>query len=700
MSYKIRSTIELFHKIKSSMSSFIKGKISLVNVLMLIVIGSFIITGIILGFTFYLKNTQHAIQSAYETLDSISSLIEESINTIIAERIKELNFLKDEIEMGNKIKPEIISHFLQSFDDGISITDEIGIVRRAWPKNREVLIGQDVSFRDYFKKPKETLRPYLSGSFKSLVNTNTVVLGIPIIKNGLFKGVIAGGMLLKGGKINYLISSTKFLNTGEIVIVDEKKTILFHKDPTQLGRIFTKFPIDVVGYRECWIDGKEYLVGIRKMQDSSWRIVVYIDRDTILRHTRESLRFSLFSSIILVIVVIILVILILGKILNPLVYITNLAEEYGTGNYSKSPPTSRYREISEFANAFNEMRSAIREREAKIREETSYLDALLNQITDGVFVLDLKGKFSFINPQLAKILGYTKEELLQNTILELFPPEERAKIAIQLNECLNGEVKSTKTEMLSKDGTLVPVLLASKALKIGDNIVGTLHVITDLQEINTREKELQDALEEINVLNEELNERGQQLEIALARLNMRLFEVELAKDNVEKLAITDPLTHLYNRRFFEEKFGDELLKAEAYKLSLSLIMLDIDHFKLVNDTYGHKVGDKVLEVLALILKANVREKDIVTRYGGDEFVVLLPGTDKPAAEKVAERIRKEIEETPLTEVGGPEKFTASFGVSGFPEDGEELNDLLLKVDQALYDAKKLGRNRVVVYQNG
>jgi diguanylate cyclase (GGDEF)-like protein len=174
--------------------------------------------------------------------------------------------------------------------------------------------------------------------------------------------------------------------------------------------------------------------------------------------------------------------------------------------------------------------------------------------------------------------------------------------------------------------------------------------------------------------------------------------VELAKDNVEKLAITDPLTHLYNRRFFEEKFGDELLKAEAYKLPLSLIMIDIDHFKLVNDTYGHKVGDKVLEVLALILKANVRDKDIVARYGGEEFMILLPGTDKVGAGKVAERIRKEIEETPLTEVGGPEKFTVSFGVTGFPEDGKELNDLLLKVDQALYEAKKLGRNRVVVYK--
>jgi diguanylate cyclase (GGDEF)-like protein len=127
-------------------------------------------------------------------------------------------------------------------------------------------------------------------------------------------------------------------------------------------------------------------------------------------------------------------------------------------------------------------------------------------------------------------------------------------------------------------------------------------------------------------------------------------------------------------------------------------MADIDHFKIINDTYGHKVGDKVLEVLGVILKANVRDKDIVARYGGEEFMILLPNTSKLDAQKVAERIRKEIEETPLTEIGGPERFTASFGIAGFPEDGQDINDLFLKVDQALYEAKKLGRNRVIVYR--
>jgi len=671
---------------------FHNRKVSIVNTLILILVGSFVITGGIFAPVFSIRNTQHTLQSAYETLDSISTLVEDSIRALLDDKIRVLKLLEDEIE------PDIIPYALSYFDDGIVIINEKGIIERAYPENRKLLTGSNVGFREYFKKPKETLKPYLSGSFKSLVNTNIIVLGVPIIKNGRFKGVIAGGMSLNGGKIGYLVSSTSFLEKGEIVIVDDKGIILFSKDPTLPGRFFNRFPTDTVGFREYQIEGKGYLVGIRRIEDSSLRIVVYIDKDTILKHQRENLRFSLFFSISLVIVIIILVIFLLRKILGSTVYLTQLAEEYSKGNYSKNPHPSIYKEFSKFSEAFGKMKDAIAERETKLKEEYAYLDALLKQITNAIFVLDLNNRFNFINPQLAYLLGYTEEEILKDDILDLFPLEERAKIAVQINESLRGETKSIRTEMLSKDNVIIPVLLTSSPLRIEGNIIGTLHVVTDLQEITRREKELQDALEEINVLNEELSERSQQLEVALARLNMRLFEVELAKDNVEKLAITDPLTHLYNRRYLEEKFGDELLRAKAYRIPLSIIMADIDHFKIINDTYGHKVGDKVLEVLGVILKANVRDKDIVARYGGEEFMILLPNTSKLDAQKVAERIRKEIEETPLTEIGGPERFTASFGIAGFPEDGQDINDLFLKVDQALYEAKKLGRNRVIVYR--
>ncbi|MGB9681897.1 MAG: diguanylate cyclase [bacterium] len=671
---------------------FHNRKVSIINVLVLILVGSFVITGGIFAPIFSIRNTQYAIQTAYETLGAISTLVEESISTLLDEKIKELKLIEDEME------PDTISYTLSFFDDGIIITNEKGIIKRAYPKNRELLVGRDVSFRDYFKKPKETLRPYLAGSFKSLINTNIVVLGVPIIKNGRFKGVIAGGMSLNGGRIGYLVSSVSFLEKGEIVIVDDRGIVLFSKDPTLIGRFFNRFPTETIGFREYQIEGKKYLGGIRDIENSSWRIVLYINKDIILKHQRENLRFSLFFSISLVILIIIIVILLLRKILATTSYLVQLAEEYSMGNYSKIPPPSRYREFSEFSEAFGKMRDAIVERESKLKEEYAYLDALLKQITNGIFILDTNGRFNFTNPQLAEMLGYLEKEVLQSDTLDLFPLKERAKIAVQINEALSGEIKSTRTEMLSKANSVIPVLLTSSPLKIDGNIVGTLNVVTDLQEISKKEKELQDALEEINVLNEELSERSQQLEMALARLNMRLFEVELEKDNAEKLAITDPLTHLYNRRFFEERFKDELLKTKISKTQLSLIMADIDHFKVINDTYGHKVGDKVLEVLALILKANVRDKDIVARYGGEEFMILLPNTNKIDAQKVAERIRQEIEETPLTEIDGPERFTVSFGVAGFPEDGEDINDLFLKVDQALYEAKKLGRNRVVVYR--
>jgi len=236
-----------------------------------------------------------------------------------------------------------------------------------------------------------------------------------------------------------------------------------------------------------------------------------------------------------------------------------------------------------------------------------------------------------------------------------------------------------------------------RLLRVDEKETNYLLVFTDLTEIAKREKELEDALEEIKTLNEELNKRSQQLEIALASLDMKLFETARAKEEAERLAITDPLTGLFNRRFLEEKLSNELIRAKAHNNYLSIVMADIDHFKRINDAYGHKVGDEVLKALALILRANTRENDTVARYGGEEFVILLSNVSKYDAYRIAERIRLEIEDTSFEEIGVPEKITVSFGISCFPEDGEDAIDLLKKADQALYQAKSQGRNRVVVF---
>jgi diguanylate cyclase (GGDEF)-like protein len=167
---------------------------------------------------------------------------------------------------------------------------------------------------------------------------------------------------------------------------------------------------------------------------------------------------------------------------------------------------------------------------------------------------------------------------------------------------------------------------------------------------------------------------------------------------LEVLATVDSLTGLYNRRFLYNNFTRELNRTSRYGNSLSVVMFDLDHFKIVNDVYGHLAGDEVLKQVAAISNACVRSADILARYGGEEFFILLPETRITEAVELAERIRKEIEGI-LFVFGDREcKVTASFGVTGFDSYIPEatVDSLINKADQALYDAKSSGRNKVVL----
>jgi diguanylate cyclase (GGDEF)-like protein len=184
--------------------------------------------------------------------------------------------------------------------------------------------------------------------------------------------------------------------------------------------------------------------------------------------------------------------------------------------------------------------------------------------------------------------------------------------------------------------------------------------------------------------------------VALAIDNARLHA------KITSLALTDGLTGLTNRRAFDQIFDIEIARAVRYTHSLALIMIDIDSFKVFNDTYGHPAGDERIKAIASILLANVRNPDIAARYGGEEFVIILPHTDKADATILAERLRESAEAqapekaTPNTPIAG---YTISLGVASFPEDGMTSAELLFAADNAELTAKTFGKNRVCAASN-
>jgi two-component system cell cycle response regulator len=176
----------------------------------------------------------------------------------------------------------------------------------------------------------------------------------------------------------------------------------------------------------------------------------------------------------------------------------------------------------------------------------------------------------------------------------------------------------------------------------------------------------------------------------------RLQQAMADKEKLEKLATFDSLTGLYNRRAILGKLRELINLANRYKEDFSLIMLDIDLFKMVNDRYGHLTGDEILEKIATLIRRNIRDTDIVGRYGGEEFIIILPKTNLSSSWVVAERLRSIIEKANLKDSGGNVfTITVSQGLVGWERD-EDAASLISRADEALYKAKEKGRNRVQI----
>jgi diguanylate cyclase (GGDEF)-like protein len=194
------------------------------------------------------------------------------------------------------------------------------------------------------------------------------------------------------------------------------------------------------------------------------------------------------------------------------------------------------------------------------------------------------------------------------------------------------------------------------------------------------------AKDQVTTLNAAVNH------LSLALSNAIMF------NKIKTRANRDGLTRVYNRRSFDERLVEEFKRHQRLNNELSLLMIDLDHFKAVNDTYGHMAGDMVLEQVARIFETTFRATDFIARYGGEEFVILLPHTNEEQARMLAERVRVNIEESTMTYQGVSFNITASIGVSSIrPGCLDKDTEVVRKADEALYKAKMNGRNRVVIF---
>jgi diguanylate cyclase (GGDEF)-like protein len=184
--------------------------------------------------------------------------------------------------------------------------------------------------------------------------------------------------------------------------------------------------------------------------------------------------------------------------------------------------------------------------------------------------------------------------------------------------------------------------------------------------------------------------------LAIALVNAKLYS------RTRELSVRDELTQLYNRRHFQEMLPLEIKRSQRFRKPLSLLMIDVDHFKRFNDRYGHLAGDELLKELVHLIASRIREVDFFARFGGEEFVLILPNTPKKDAVKVADKLRLLVRDHRFPGNGGekPERLTVSIGVASYPDDAQMMEELVDAADIALYEAKGGGRDRVIGYDSG
>jgi diguanylate cyclase (GGDEF)-like protein/PAS domain S-box-containing protein len=318
--------------------------------------------------------------------------------------------------------------------------------------------------------------------------------------------------------------------------------------------------------------------------------------------------------------------------------------------------------------------------EQTLRESEERYRTIIEQSLQGIAVLQAD-RIVLVNQAYAEILGYLVEDLLDQSFqywLQTVHPEDRGMIFQYYRDRLAGKESPSRFvyRLVSRNGKLVWVDAAVNTIQYQGK-PAQLSMVLDI----TERKRVEEAL---------LDSQRQ--------LHNQLKEIQILQVQLREQAIRDSLTGLFNRRYLEETLLREIAQARRTQTAVSVVMLDLDHFKQFNDTYGHQSGDLVLQELGRLLESRFRLGDFPCRYGGEEFVVILPGTKLKDALERAEEIRNLFEQQKFfIDENVETTVTLSAGVSAYPVHGDNPAAILNRADQALYQAKNQGRNRVIAF---
>jgi len=313
-----------------------------------------------------------------------------------------------------------------------------------------------------------------------------------------------------------------------------------------------------------------------------------------------------------------------------------------------------------------------------------YFENLFNEVAEAIVITDCDGRVRRVNKEFCRMFGYSPAEAQGRPIDDLVQSPETLEEGLRLTrEARAGARFTLETVRRRKDGTLVQVSAGGSPIAVKGRIVACYAIYRDISAISKAQEVILASQRQVLEANAALQERTRQLEAVNAQL--------------ERLSNYDGLTAIPNRRYFEHFYDLEWRRARREHKWMTLIMIDVDFFKAYNDRHGHLAGDDCLKKLAQALQLVNRASDLVSRYGGEEFVAVLSGADPDGARLIAERMRQRVHD--LGMVHGDSSVspivTVSMGIaSQVPDASSSPAELLQKADQALYLAKSAGRDRI------
>ncbi|MGC3873213.1 sensor domain-containing diguanylate cyclase [Halomonas sp. GXIMD04776] len=559
---------------------------------------------------------------------------------------------------------------LLSLFDGLVVISSEGRVLADWPKvdGRE---GLSVLESEYFQFQRHVARPYVSEPFQGRASKTPLILfSVPLLDdNGRFAGVISGVANVLNGSFFDKLRRIRIGKQGYAAIMTASGKVLVHPDQDLIMQ-----PVPVF-HQNPWLDlalsgwqglasaplltGQQALQAYRQIWSANWIVGIMLPQTQAFQPLQWFVRNLWVVGTLTGAVTLVLLWWLLRLALIPLQRLERQIASVGQGRYERIKLDTHAIEIRRVADTFNQVLEKQRRAESTMLDRQAFLDAVLRSSPVGMFVYGLEGGLRYANPALCRMTGYDFKVLQQQGYTAYVHADDQQDVSDHWQHTLaTGRDFQRQYRYIKASGETIWVESHISLVRLRDKrplgYVGTFKDIT-----HTREME------------------------ALQR-----WEAE-----------HDPLTGLLNRRGFERRLEESLIDRLKKGTPSALILFDLDHFKPINDEGGHALGDAMLKHIAALIVSKVRKSDAVSRYGGDEFALLLPGCDLDHARKMAETLRESVEALSIEHDKKRYKVTLSIGVTVLREGDDQINIPMQRADQASYQAKARGRNAIMADEN-